>query len=387
MHIDLDAFFVSVERQGRPELAGKPVVVGGNPEKRGVVAAASYEARKYGIHSAMPLKTAARLCPHAIFIPGNHQKYQGVSASFMNILADFSPYIEPLGIDEAFLDVTGFESLHGSIRQMAKAIRGKVNKDLGITASIGIGGCKVVAKIASEMAKPDGVFEVKVGADSEFLAPLPISKLPGIGKKTETVLKNIGVTTLGQLAKFPPDSIKERLGSSAGVLINYARGIDNRPVETPDRAKSYSRENTFSKDTRDRFILKATLELLSQQVGAKLRKAERFARCITLKLRFNDFSTITRSQTLSLSTDADQIIFSTGTHLLTKELDRNPLPVRLIGIGVSSLCEKGGQLSMLENSTVRFENLNRAIDKIRLKYGFDSIQTGRTFRLDELFDD
>ena len=385
MHIDLDAFFVSVERRDRPELNGKPVVVGGNPDKRGVVAAASYEARAFGIHSGMPLKTAVRLCRRAIFITGNHKNYREVSQKFMEILTDFSPFIEPLGIDEAYLDVTGFESMHGSIRLMAEKIRKEVKDKLGITASIGIAGSKIVAKVASEMAKPDGLLEVEAEEDSRFLAPLEIGKLPGIGKKTDAILKSLGIKTLGRLAKMPPDSLKSRLGVCGELLIEYARGIDNRPVEPPEKAKSFSRENTFAEDTHDRKTLEAMLQYLSEHVGVKLRTNGRQTRCITLKLRFSDFTTITRSQTLPSSTDADQVIFATGLKLLQKELAKNRLAVRLIGIGVGSLIEKGEQLNMLNGDVSRHENLNRAIDRIRQKYGFDSIQTGRTLRLEELF--
>jgi len=385
MHIDLDAFFVSVECARRPELKGKPVVVGGNPDRRGVVAASSYEARKFGIHSGMPLKTAVRLCPGAIFVCGNHAVYRDVSGKFMAILEEFSPFLEPVGIDEAYLDVTGFESLHGSLKGMAENIRRQVNLRLGITASVGIAGSKIVAKAASEAAKPDGVLEIAPGEDARFLAPLEIGRLQGIGKKTEALLKGIGISTLGKLAQMPPSSLKARLGSYGETLILHARGIDNRPVEPPGEAKSISRETTFAEDVHHRKILEAMLGQLSEHVGARLRKRNRHARCITLKLRFSDFSTITRAHTLPAPTDADQVIFTTGLNLMRKDLAGNPLAVRLIGIGVSGFAEKGWQMDMLGGDLPRLENLNRALDRIRQKYGFDSISTGRTFYLEELF--
>ena len=198
MHIDLDAFFVSVEQVLKPELQGKPVVVGGKPERRGVVAAASYEARAFGLHSGMPLVTATRLCPQAIFIEGSFPKYRDASKKFMAILADFSPFLEPVGLDEAYLDVTGFESIHGSIRQMALSIKQRIKDELGICASVGISSCKVVAKIASDLSKPDGLIEIPHGEERSFLAPLPIDKLPGVGKKTQQKLGGLGIKTIGK---------------------------------------------------------------------------------------------------------------------------------------------------------------------------------------------
>ena len=209
MHIDLDAFFVAVEQVLHPELKGKPVVVGGKSDQRGVVATASYEARRFGLHSGMPLATARRLCPHAIFVPGNFSEYRAASKKFMAILADFSPFLQPMGLDEAFLDVTGFESLHGSIREMAVKIKRRVKEDLGLVASIGIAPCKVVAKIASDESKPDGLIEVRKGEEAVFLAPLDIGKLPGAGKRTEETLRSLGIRTIGILARTPRQALAE----------------------------------------------------------------------------------------------------------------------------------------------------------------------------------
>jgi len=385
MHVDLDAFFVSVECAQNPELRGKPVVVGGNPEKRGVAAAVSYEARSYGIHSGMPLKTAARLCPKAVFVVGNHCKYREVSGQFMAILANFSPFVEPLGIDEAFLDATGFESLHGSIRQLAQKIRRSIREELGITASIGVAGCKTAAKIASRRAKPNGLLIVSEGRVARFLAPLEIGSMPGIGPKTESVLRNMGITTLGKLASTPPERLKPKLGSYGPVLVRFASGIDDRPVKPSGEAKSISRETTFAEDTRSQSMMESVLWALSEHTGASLRKYYHQARCITLKLRFSDFSTISRSRTLPEPVDSDRDIFTVGRDLLDREIARSHLSVRLVGIGVSSLVETGLQLRMLDADYVRQESLNRTVDQIRRKYGFDSIKTGRTMRLEELF--
>jgi DNA polymerase-4 len=385
MHVDLDAFFVAVEQVLNRELKGKPVVVGGQPDRRGVVAAASYEARAFGIHSAMPLATASRLCPQAIFIEGNFAKYREASQKFMAILADFSPYLEPLGIDEAYLDVTGFESLHGSVRRMAEKIRKRVKDELGLCASIGIASSKVVAKVASDLAKPDGLLEVPSGEERDFLAPLPAARLPGIGKKSQQVLGRLGVSTIGQLASLPVDTLKRHFGAWGKVILDHASGIGDDKVESSTTAKSTSRETTFAKDTRNIAFLKATLRYLSERVGGDLRQKGKLARCIALKLRQADFTTITRQQTLSQPTDADQTIFDTGFRLLKREFPREKQPIRLIGIGASNLVESGRQLDMLDASAQKLEKLNRAIDRIRKKYGFAAIQTGQTMRLKDIF--
>jgi len=385
MHIDLDAFFVSVEQALNPELRGKPVVVGGRPDRRGVVASASYEARRFGLHAGMPLTTAYRLCPQAVFIEGSFSKYRDASQRFMNILADFSPYLEPLSLDEAYLDVTGFESIYGSIHQMAVAIKQRIRNELGLCASIGIASCKVVAKVASELSKPDGLLEVAAGGERSFLAPLPIAKLPGIGKKTERVLDGLGITTIGELSIMPLDALKSHFGASGEILRRFANGIDDRKVEPPAAAKSISRETTFGRDTRDRSWLKATLRYLGERVGSELRQRGKQARCVTLKLRYADFTTITRSHTLSQPSHTDQAIFDTGAKLLKRELTQGKQPIRLIGIGVSNLVEPGRQLDMLDTSAQRLEQLNRAIDRIRNKYGFTAIQTGRTLPLKDIF--
>ncbi len=385
IHIDLDAFFVSVEQVENPELKGKPVVVGGRPEGRGVVASASYEARAFGLHAGMPLTTASRLCPQAIFIQGSFPKYRDASQRFMTILTDFSPYLEPLGLDEAYLDATGFESIYGSTHQMAVKIKQRIKDELGLCASVGIAGGKVVAKVASELSKPDGLLEVAAGKERSFLAPLPIAKLPGVGRKTERKLNGLGINILYELSIMPLSALKSHLGASGEVLHRFANGIDDREVEPPATAKSISRETTFSKDTRDRPLLKATLHYLGERVGAELRQRGKRARCITLKLRYADFTTITRRHSLSQSSDSDQTIFDTGLGLLNKALAEERQAVRLIGIGVSNLVESGKQLDMLDASRERQEQLDRAIDRIRKKYGFTAIQTGRTLKLKDVF--
>jgi len=303
----------------------------------------------------------------------------------MAILADFSPYLEPMGIDEAYLDVTGFESLHGSIRKMAEKIRQRVKDELGLCASIGIASSKVVAKVASDASKPDGLLEVPADGESAFLAPMPANKLPGIGKKSEQVLKKLGINTIGQLAASSPETLKSHFGAYGKLIHDHASGIDDRKVEPPAAAKSISRETTFSRDTRDMTLVQATLRYLSERVGSELRQEEKRARCITLKLRYADFTTITRQQTLLQPADTDQTIFDTGLKLLKNELPRSKQAVRLVGIGVSNLIEAGRQFDMLDAKGQRLEQLNTAIDRIRKKYGFTAIQTGRTLQLRDIF--
>lgn len=385
MHIDLDAFFVSVEQVFNPELKGKPVVVGGKPDRRGVVAAASYEARTFGLHSGMPLVTAVRLCPQAIFIEGNFRRYRDASENFMAILSDFSPFIEPMGLDEAYLDVTGFESLHGNIRQMALTIKQRVKNEIGLIASIGIAPCKVVAKVASDYSKPDGLIEIVRGKESDFLAPMPIGNLPGVGKKTEQILRGLGIKSIGQLADMSPNTLKSRFGVFGETLYRFANGIDDRNVLLPEDARSISRETTFARDSRNTVFLEATLRYLGERVGAELREYKKQAKCVSIKLRYADFTTITRTKSIKQTFNSDQIIFEVGIELLQRALQVDKQLVRLIGIGVSNLTEPEKQLSMFDSATPRQDKLNQTVDRIRLKYGFTAIQTGRTLYLKDLF--
>jgi DNA polymerase-4 len=385
LHIDLDAFFVSVEQALVPELCGKPVVVGGRPDRRGVVASASYEARVFGIRAGMPLAQAYRLCHQAIFLQGSFPAYRDASEKFMTILADFSPCLEPAGLDEAYLDITGCE-LFGTPYQLASSIKERVKKELKLVASVGIASCKVVAKIASDSGKPDGLVEVAAGQEKEFLAPLPIASLPGVGKKTEQSLKAVGVKTIGQLAALPLQVIKNRFGNYGLIIQNYANGIDNREVETPGQAKSISRETTFADDTSDKVFLQAMLRYLCERVGAELRQEIKHARTITLKLRYSDFETISRRVSSKEAIDADELIFAGAVKLLEQALSGKKKPVRLIGIGVSNLVGYGKQLNLLDSRQQRLGLLDKAIDRIRTKYGFTAIQTGRTLLLKDIFD-
>jgi DNA polymerase-4 len=330
---------------------------------------------------------AARLCPQCIFVEGNFSRYRDVSARFFAVLADFTPFIEPGGLDEAWLDVTGFESLHGTIYAMAQALKKRVKDELSIIVSVGIAGSKIVAKIASDYSKPDGLIEVPPKGEAEFLSPLPIRCIPGIGEKTEPVLKKMGIDTIGKLAKIPADSLKRALGNYGEHLHFLALGQDDNPVESRGEAKSISRETTFSEDIGDRTALEATLRYLSERVGRSLRQSSKLARCVSIKLRYSDFSTITRNHTLAQEGDVDDIIFETALKLLRVALGKEKRSVRLIGIGVSSFGEPGQQLSLLDNSALRMAKLDKAVDCIREKYGFGAIQTGRTMKLRELFEE
>ncbi|MCJ7828802.1 MAG: DNA polymerase IV [Dehalococcoidia bacterium] len=385
LHIDLDAFFVSVEQALAPELVDKPVVVGGRPDRRGVVASASYEARVFGIRAGMPLTQAYCLCPQAIFLQGSFTAYRDASERFMTILADFSPCLEPAGLDEAYLDVTGCE-LFGTPYQIASRIKERVKKELKLIASVGMASCKVVAKIASDLGKPDGLVEVAAGQEKDFLAPLPVANLPGVGKKTEQSLKAMGIKTIGQLAVLPIEVIKNRFGSFGLMIHHYANGMDSREVEAPGEAKSISRETTFAEDTSDKVFVQAMLRYLCERVGAELRQETKHARTITLKLRYSDFETITRRFSSKEAIDADELIFAGAVKLLEQALAGKRKLVRLIGIGVSNLVSYGKQLNLLDSRPQRLAHLDKAIDRIRNKYGFTAIQTGRTLLLKDIFD-
>ncbi len=378
-HIDLDAFFASVEQVHNPELKGKPVVVGGDPNRRGVVSSPSYEARPYGIRSGMPLYKARRLCPQAIFLQVNLNRYQEASTKFMKILTDFSPIIEPLGLDEAYLDVTEYQQLHGSPEQMALAIKARINKNLNLTASVGIASCKVVAKIASDLCKPDGLLEIAPGKERDFLTPLPVSKLPGVGGKTEQALKEMDITTIGELASCPLEEIRKIFGMPGIIMHRYANSIDNRAVEMPGESKSINRQITFAHDTSDRNFLESNLRGLCNELSAKLRSQNKQASCIAIKLRYADFKTITRQVTLREASNVTQVIFSTALQLLNEVLSNSEKPIRLIGIKVSILTGKEKQLSLFgptEPDTEKQKRLDNAIAQIRRKYSATSIKRG-----------
>ncbi len=386
LHIDLDAFFVSVEQVLHAELRGKPVIVGGRPERRGVVASASYEARVFGVHAAMPLARAYQLCPQAIFLQGSYVRYAEYSDRFMFILSDYSPALEPGGLDEACLDITGCD-IFGTPREIAVKIKQRVKTELGLVASAGIAMCRVVAKIASDYGKPDGLVEIAPGEEAQFLAPLPVSKMPGIGRKTEAKLNSLGIKTLGQVASLPVGVLKNHFGSYGLVLHNHARGIDHSKIEAPDEAKSISRETTFGHDIVEIKHLEAVLRYLSEKVGSQLRASGSQAKSVTLKLRFADFETINRSRSSAQGFSTDDAIYELAMEMLHKSARSRGKPVRLIGVEVSNLCGEMRQIGLFDAQKLRRERRDQAIDHIREKYGFDSVRSGQTMALKQIFED
>ncbi|MGB2694168.1 MAG: DNA polymerase IV [Dehalococcoidia bacterium] len=397
MHVDLDAFFVAVEQARAPELRAKPVIVGGDPDGRGVVATASYEARVFGIYSGMALRTAKRLCPHAIFVRGNYREYERVSNDFHAILREFSPLVQSMGLDEAFLDLTGCEAIvlklgapqpgESMAVTAANAIRQRVHDDLGITASAGIAGGRTVAKIASDAAKPNGVLEIPAGHEGSFLAPRPVRHLPGLGPKAEAELARLGVRTLGQLAALPTGTLRALFGSWGPALGERARGIDNTPVaHEREPAKSVGREGTYAHDIDDVNVLRASLRGYAESVGAELRRIDRRARHITIKLRYGDFTTVTRRSTFDQPTHSDDELYVAAVDLLAQQLQRDGRAVRLIGLSASGLVDNAVQLDLFEARTadprpvreLRLEALAHSIDALRAKYGHRAVQTGLT---------
>jgi DNA polymerase-4 len=378
----MDAFFASVEQARNPALRGKPVVVGGDPHQRGVVAAASYEARRYGIHSAMPLIMAYRLCPQAIFLRGNFSLYEQYSQRLLGFFRDLTPLVQPLGLDEAFLDLTGFEALYGPPERAAAALKQRIREELDLTASVGVASNKLVAKIASDLQKPDGLVVVPPGQEEAFLAPLPVGVLPGVGQRTVAALGRLGITRVGELAEASLASLRSLFASLAPQLLQMARGIDPSPVQEPGEAKSISRSTTFPCDTLDYAFVRATLGYLVERVGARLRAEGQTARTIHLKLRFADFETVTRSRTLE-PTDSDETIFTAALQLMNLALKGKK--IRLVGVGVSGLGPRALQASFLAPLGDRHQRVDRCLDDIRARYGFGAIQRGRTLPLGKVY--
>jgi DNA polymerase-4 len=379
LHVDLDAFFAAVEQRDRPELRGKPVIVGGGgPNERGVVSAASYEARKFGVHSAMPLRTAGRLCPHGIFLPVDGRKYQRASKEVMAILRRFTDQVQPISIDEAFLDVTGSRQLFGDGETIARSIKQAVRDEVGLTASVGVASTKLVAKIGSDLRKPDGLVVVPPGEEAAFLAPLPISRLWGVGEKTAAALRDFGVVTIGDLAALPPAAMERRFGKHGAALVGRAHGLDADPVATGDPAKSIGHEHTFGTDTSEREKIERTVLGMADGVAWRLRAAGLKAATITLKLRDTNFVTITRQTTLDTPADLTEPIYEAAIGLLRRELHGQR--IRLVGVTASNFRERE-QLAMFEGpAEPRRHQAAEAMDVIRRKYGERAVTRGRLVR-------
>ncbi len=338
LHADLDAFYAAVEQLDNPELRGKAVLVGGRPESRGVVATASYEAREYGVHSAMPMRTAARLCPHGTIVRPRFDRYREESQKVMAIFRDLTDLVEPLSLDEAYLDIS--ESVEAGAHPLAVAIdlKRRVNSETGLTLSVGVGTSKSVAKIASDLQKPDGLVVVPQGEEREFLAPLPVGRLWGIGPKTVSRLKSDGIDTIGQLADKPMAWFQRRFGQRAAEVLARALGQDFRSVHTHRVAKSISAETTFAEDIKEEQELYEVVSRLSGRVARELASKERQVKTVTLKARLADFTTFTRQTTLPLPTRSEETIQETARTLLSKELGRGRA-FRLLGVGVSGFAE------------------------------------------------
>src|ERR1700746_2152467 len=321
LHMDMDAFFVSVELLERPELRGKPVVVGGRPDQRGVVSAASYEARKFGIQSAMPLRTAGKLCPHAIFLDGHHRKYGEWSDRIAAILAKFSPIVEMVSIDEAYLDLAGTERLHGPLLAATDKLLRMITRETGLPCSGGLASTRLVAKVASEQGKPRGLVWVAPGSEAAFLAPLAVRKIPGIGEVTERALRALGLETVGQLAEVPQEKLEKIFGQWGTALYRKARGGDSYEFVIDAEPKSLSHNLTFGEDTDDANALSAMRSHLSQKTCKRLREAGLAARTLTLTIRYAGFETHTRSKTLSEPTQLDADIYAVFQQLFRKHSD------------------------------------------------------------------
>jgi DNA polymerase IV len=379
LHVDMDAFFVSVELLRRPELRGLPVIVGGQADQRGVVTSASYEARKFGVHSAMPLRTAGRLCPQGVFLDGHHELYGQWSDRVAKILARYSPVVEMASIDEAYLDLTGTERLLGPPLAAADRLLCEITRETELPCSGGLASTRLVAKVASDQAKPRGLVWVPEGSEAAFLAPLSVRKIPGIGKVTEAALNALGIERVEQLAAIPLESLQEAFGRWGTALYRKARGQDSYEFFVDAEPKSISHNCTFGEDTADREILESTLSHLCQKAGKRLRDAGLYCRTITLTLRFTDFRTITRSRTQASPTDLDAMLLAAVREIFRSSWD-GAAKLRLVGIALSSFSAGAGargQMELLDaGRREKLERLVRAADRLRDKFGFTKIQLG-----------
>jgi DNA polymerase-4 len=377
-HVDMDAFFVSVEELFDPSLKGKPVVVGGQRDERGVVSAASYEARRFGVHSAMPLRTAAKLCPQAIFLNGHPDRYRECSEKVHHVLTSFSPLVEMASIDEAYLDMTGTERLHGPPLRAAHALHARMKSDTQLNCSVGIGISRLIAKVSSAKAKPNGVLWVVPGQEAKFLAPLDVRDIPGVGKVTEQNLHSLGIRQVGDLSRLEDSVLEEKFGKWGLALAGKSRGEDaggwfDTEVGADPDAKSISHEHTYNEDTASLDQIESTLMRLSEMVGRRLREAGLHARTIQLKLRYKDFTTITRAHTLPATTQIDTEIFEQIRSLFRKNWKKGT-QVRLLGVQASSFEAAGLQGNLLEDDRrQRWQKALSAADRLRDKFGESSV--------------
>ncbi|MDQ2712856.1 MAG: DNA polymerase IV [Acidobacteriota bacterium] len=384
-HVDMDAFFVSVEELFDPSLKGKPVVVGGKRDQRGVVAAASYAARKFGVHSAMPLRTAAQLCPQAIFVEGSPQRYREYSKQVFAILNRFSPAVEMASIDEAYLDLTGTERLHGPALEAAHELHETIGRETLLRCSLGLASSRLVAKVSSDQAKPNGVLYILPGCEATFLAPLEVRKIPGVGKKTEASLHELGIRLVGDLARLDESFLASHFGRWGLALAGKARGADaggwfDAEVGAEEDPKSISHEHTFGEDTADRNQLETALLKLSEMVAKRLREHRLYSRTIQLKLRYEDFTTITRACSLDHATQLDREVAGAVIELFRQAWNGKER-VRLLGVHAGNLQQVEGQMSLLdEEHTARLRDAFRSVDHIRNRFGEASISLAKTLK-------
>lgn len=374
LHADLDAFYASVEVLDDPSLRGRPVIVGGGPHDRGVVSAASYEARAFGVHSALPLRTAFRRCPTGVFLPGRPDRYRELSRQVMAIFGSYTPLIEPISLDEAFLDVTGSAAAFGDGSTIGARIKERVLDEVGLVVSVGVATNKLVAKVASDLRKPDALVVVPPGGEAEFLAPLPIRRLWGVGPRAQAALADFGVATIGQLAALPSATLERRFGRHGRDLGARARGLDPSPVEPVHAPKSIGHEHTFEADTIDRRQLDATLLDVAESVGRRLRRAGLVAGAVQLKLRYEGFETLIRQAPLRRQADDAEPIYDAGRALLDRLLQPGR-GVRLIGLTAISLTD--AQQLTLFDAPDRTDRLVRSIDAVRERFGDRAITRAR----------
>ena len=375
-HVDMDAFFVSVERMDRPDLENQPVIVGGSTGRRGVVSAASYEARAFGVHSAMPMARARELCPHAVYIQANHKKYGEASRRVMRVLGDFTPAVQAVSVDEAYLDLSGTERLHGQPLQTAAGIREAVLRETNCSASIGLASSRLVSKIASGLSKPAGILRVYPGGEAAFLRPLKVSKIPGVGKVMVRKLSRLGIMSIGDLAAQTLPFLEAQFKNLGPELYRKARGLDDSELELESRPKSIGKETTFAEDTAERAKLEAILTGLAEEASARVRRKGLCARHITLKIRFSDFTTLTRSFTLDKPTHLDKEIIEPALDLLRRTCAKEGRnrKFRLLGVYLSGLDAARAQPQLFEDAgREKEERLVESLDRIRDRFGHEAV--------------
>lgn len=374
IHVDMDAFYASIEQRDKPELAGVPVIVGGL-SNRGVVATASYEARKFGVHSAMSMAEARRRCPEAVFITPDHRKYSFVAAQIRQILDRYSPLVEPLSLDEAFLDVTGMDGLYADPVDIARRIKDEIKQQLQLTASAGVAPNKFLAKLASDLQKPDGLYVIRRGEEAQVLAGLPVRRLWGVGEVTAASIAKLGIRTIGQFAAADPKLLERHIGRDVYDLQRLARGLDDRPVVPDQQIKSVGNEETFDQDLYQWDEIEKQLLLFADKVGWRLRRLTLSGRTITVKVRFASFKTITRSRTLEEATNLDDTLYH-----IARELYKS-IPstegIRLLGLTVSNLQPAGQAMALFDSKQEKQESLHKVVDELKVRFGAAAVMKGR----------